>query len=230
MKYRLLFYIFFVALMSCSASTTSSSSELTPLPSNSITSKPAEQSPVSNSGALTDNFTPVSKTLTISAEGIGPAKLGLTFGQLKQVLGSDAEFKVVSPFMVDLDAIAVSKSGQVQYYILYPAGTTFSDSDSIELLLTDNPDFRTTEGVGPGTPLKQAEVVYGDATLSYNTQNESREYVRFANQPAQNLLFRPAISNQQFSGIYSSSTEEYKETKKFQESVSISSVLVQSGD
>ncbi len=128
--------------------------------------------------------------------------------------------------MVDFDAIAVSKFGQVQYYILYPAGTTFSDSDSLELLLTDNPDFRTTEGVGPGTSLKQAEAVYGDATLSYNTQNESREYVRFANQPARNLLFRPTVSNQQFSGVYSSPTGEYNETKKFQEAATIRSVLV----
>lgn len=90
--------------MSCSASTTSSSSELTPSPFSSITSKPAEQSPVANSGTLTENSPPASKALTISPEGIGAAKLGMTFGQLKQVLGSDTEFKVESPFMVDFDA------------------------------------------------------------------------------------------------------------------------------
>lgn len=116
----------------------------------------------------------------------------------------------------------------MQYYILYPAETTFSDSDSIELLLTDNPDFRTTEGFGPGTLLKQAEAVYGDATLSYNTQNESREQVRFANQPAENLFFQPTAPGQEFAGIYPSSSEEYNETKKFQESASIRSLLVQS--
>ncbi|MGV2391051.1 MAG UNVERIFIED_CONTAM: hypothetical protein LVR29_31475 [Microcystis novacekii LVE1205-3] len=36
---------------------------------------------------------------------------------------------------------------------------------------------------GPRTPLEQAEKVYGKGTLSYNTSNESREYVRFVNQP-----------------------------------------------
>ncbi|MBA2748468.1 MAG: hypothetical protein H0U45_06940 [Tatlockia sp.] len=149
----------------------------------------------------------------------------MTFGQLKQVL-PDTKLKVESPFMVDFDAIAITQSGKVQYYILYPAGTKLADSDPIEMLVTDNPNFRTAKGVGPGTPLKQTETVYGDATLSYNTSNESREYVKFANQPAQNLLFRSFAPNQQFAGIYASPSGEYNETKKFQESAKISSVLV----
>jgi hypothetical protein len=127
--------------------------------------------------------------------------------------------------MVDLDAIAVNKSGEVQYYILYPAGTTFSDANSIELLLSDNSNFRTVEGVGPGTSLKQAEAVYGDATLSYNTQNESREQVRFANQPDQNVTFQTTATNQQFAGIYTSVSGEYNETKQFQKSATIRSII-----
>lgn len=94
------------------------------------------------------------------------------------------------------------------------------------MLLTDNPNFRTAKGVGAETPLEQAEAIYGDATLSYNTSTESREYVRFVNQPAQNLLFRSFAPNQQFAGIYPSPSGEYNEAKKFQKLAKISSVLV----
>lgn len=214
-------------VMSCDTSTTSSQPETSPLPSNTITPELAEQSPSENLTVLDQNPPAVAATQTISAKGIGPAKLGMTLGQLKQVLGSNAEFKVVSPFMVDLDAIAVIKAKTVQYYILYPVRTIFADSSLIEVLLTDNPNFRTVAGVGPGTLLTQAEAIYGDATLSYNTQNESREQVRFANQPAQNVTFQPIAPAQQFAGIYPSQSGEYNETTKFYESASIRSVLVQ---
>ncbi len=213
--------------MSCDTSTTSSQPETSPLASNTITPELAKQSPSKNPRVLEQSSPSVAATETISAKGIGPAKLGMTLGQLKQVLGSNAEFKVVSPFMVDLDAIAVSKFGKVEYYILYPSGTTFSNSDVIELLLTDNPNFRTAKGVGPGTPLKQAEAIYGDATLSYNTQNESREQARFTSQPAKNITFQPTAPNQNFAGIYPSPAGEYNKTKKIQGSASIRSVLVQ---
>jgi hypothetical protein len=173
------------------------------------------------------SLAPVSQNQKISAEGIGPAKLGMTFGQLKKALGANAEFKVKSPFMVDIDAIAVQQSGSVQYYILYPAGTTFSNSQVIESVVTENSDYRTDKGVGPGTPLKQAEAAYGDATLFFNTENESREYIKFANQPAVNISFRPnAPANQQYAGIYPSSSGSYQETKQYNPNASIRLVEV----
>lgn len=221
MRYQLLFSSFLLVFTSCNASNTSSPAP--PIPPSSIALKSAQQSPIASTTASQNSA--ASKNLTISAKGIGAAKLGMTFGQLKQVL-PDTKLKVESPFMVDFDAIALSQSGKVQYYILYPAGTKLADSDPIEMLLTDNPNFRTAKGVGAGTPLKQAEAVYGDATLFYNTSNESREYVKFASQPAQNLLFRSFAPNQQFAGIYSSPSGEYNETKKFQEFAKIGSVLV----
>ncbi|PSB31273.1 hypothetical protein C7B70_13920 [Chlorogloea sp. CCALA 695] len=118
---------------------------------------------------------------------------------------------LVSPFIVDFDAISISQSGKIPYYILYPAKTTFANSDSIELLLTENSNFRTVEGVDPGISLKQSEAVYGEATLAYNTQNESREQVKFANRPAEKLLFQPIAPNQDFAGIYPSQSGEYNE-------------------
>ena len=216
-----------IVLMGCSTQTIDSTTKTQSSPTSSATPELIQQSPPLSPSNSKQKSSPTAKALTISAKGIGTAKLGMTFGQLKQILGSDAEFKVVSPFMVDLEAIAVSKSGKIQYYILYPAGTTFADANSIELLLTENHNFRTIEGVGRGMSLKQAEAVYGEATLAYNIQNESRDQVWFANQPAEKLMFHLTAPNQDFAGIYPSPSGEYNQIKKFQESASIGSILVQ---
>ena len=134
-----------------------------------------------------------SASLTISDRTIGAAKVGMTFGELKKALGSTALFKVESPFMVDFDAVAVSQSGKVQYRIIYAAGTKLKDTDVIELLMTENSNYKTVQGVGPGMTLKQAEAIYGKATLSYNVENESREGLVFANQPTKKIMFVPRL-------------------------------------
>ena len=141
-------------------------------------------------------------SLTISDRTIGAAKVGMTFGQLKKALGSTAQFKVQSPFMVDFDAVAVSLSGKVQYRIIYAAGTKLKDTDVIELLMTENSNYKTVQGIRPGMTLKQAEAIYGKATLSYNVDNEMREGVVFAKQPTRNIMFVPKAEGKQFGGVY----------------------------
>jgi hypothetical protein len=174
----------------------------------------------------TSPSTRISEAPLISAQGVGTARLGMTLAELKQTLGSEVEFTVKSPFMVDFDAIAVRKNGEIQYYILYLAGQSFSDQDIIQGLLTDNPKFQTADGVGPGTSLPTAEQAYGKAILSYNTQNESREYARFERQPAANISFSTGNGNTKPAGIYTSPTSEYNETQEFQANATIQSVLV----
>lgn len=165
-------------------------------------------------------------SLTISDRAIGEAKVGMTFGQLKKALGSTAQFKVESPFMVDFDAVAVIRSGKVQYRIIYAAGTKLKDTDVIELLMTDNPNYKTTRGVGPGMTLKQAEAIYGKATLSYNVDNEMRENVVFANQPSKKLLFVPQADSKQFAGVYGAGKGGFYQTNKYQQNAVIRSVMV----
>lgn len=174
------------------------------------------------------NSVSVSKNQQITPEGIGVAKLGMTFGELKKALPENTEFKVESPLIVDWDAIAVSQDGDVLYYILYPAGETFEDSDTIETLLTDNPNYRTAQGIGPETPIAKAEEMYGDATLSFNWSNEAREYVKF-DKLSEDIKFRTQQmpGDDQFAGVYKSpETEEVNQTDKFKEAASIGSVEV----
>jgi hypothetical protein len=166
------------------------------------------------------------ENVLISPKGIGAAQLGMTLGELKQQLGSDVEFTVESPFIVDFDALAVRKDGEVQYYILYLAGQSFTDQDVIQGLLTDNPKFQTAEKIGSGSTILAAEQAYGSVTLSYNTQNESREYARFANQPAGNISFATGNGNAESAGIYASPLSAYNETQQFKDTATIQSVLV----
>lgn len=214
-----------MVIMGCNAPPNSSLPESSPLSSSPVASPSISQSPVASSAPSEPKAPSVPVAQTISAQGIGAAKLGVSFGELKQALGANTEFTIQSPFIVDFDALAVTQAGKVQYYILYPAGTTLADSDLIKALLTNNPNYRTAEGIGPRTPIKKAEETYGDATLSYNTSNESREYIKFSNQPAQNIYFHHSI-DQGFAGTYSSPSQEYNETKKFRNNALIDSVEV----
>lgn len=186
-------------------------------------STPAPSVSAAPSASPTPDLT--SSTL-ISDKGIGPAQLGMKLSELKQLLGNKAEFTVQSPFIVDFDAIAVRQNGQVQYYILYLAGQSFTDNDVIQGLYTNNPRFKTAQAVGAGTLLQTAEEAYGKATLSYHTQNESREYARFANQPAANISFGTGNGNAEHAGVYPSPTGEYNETKQYRDGAKIQSVLV----
>lgn len=209
-----------LGMIGCSQSSDSSVSEA-PIPEQPSTPDAA----VSPSPTAPSAQTEADSTL-ISPEGIGVAKLGMTLGELKQAMGSDAEFTERSPFMVDFDAIAVSQDGEVQFYILQLVGQSLTDDDIIQGLQTDNAAFQTIAGVGPGTPLAEAESEYGSATLSYHTQNESREYVRFEDQPASNMAFSTGNAAQSAAGIYNSTEGEYHETQTYQEGATIQSVLV----
>lgn len=174
----------------------------------------------------------------ISSAGIGKAKLGMTLAQLKQISESDTEFKLVSPFMVDLSAIAVSKDGLVQYYILYPAGTTShpdrstpTDNDPITLLMTDNYQYQTKEGVKVGMPIAEAEEIYGNAILAYNVEGESREYITFDERDSSNINFRASFFKSisdglGFSGIYPEYPGVTYTTDKYKDDAAIAAIEV----
>jgi hypothetical protein len=165
-------------------------------------------------------------SLTISDRAIGAAKVGMTFGELKKALGATAQFKVESRLMVDFDAVAISQSGKVQYRIIYAADTKLKNTDVIKILSTENTNYKTVQGVGPGMTLKQAEAIYGKATLSYNVDNEMRENVVFAKQPTRKIMFVPQAEGKQFAGVYGAGKGGFYQTNKYQPNAVIRSVMV----
>ncbi len=183
-----------------------------------------KQEPVSKLNIPTDpaqQITPV---------GIGVAKIGMTLRELKQQVGAKVEFSIKASFMEGFDAIAVTKAGIVQYYIPYPSGTTFTEDDRIQHLMTDNPNYRTEKGVGPGTSIQQATSVYGRATLSLSKENETYEFISFTQHPT-GLGFRPKPpKDRDITGDYPESNDEYLKTQKYDPQAAIGQISVSCAD
>ena len=160
-------------------------------------------------------------------------KVGSMSRELKQVASDELKFEVLPPFMVDLYGVGVSKEDVIQYRILSlpkPGGATaadsiMQDSDSIKILMTDNPNYQTSEGLKVGMSIKEAEAIYGKAKLSYNINNESREYVTFANLTDSNLSFR-TNQRENFAGIYPDLAVEYHQTDKYRPDAAIATIEV----
>ncbi len=156
------------------------------------TEQSTEASSATDSSAL--GIASSDEITTITADRLGPARLGATFGELKaevnRVFGNAITFASVPNFMVDLDAIAVTLGDETLFYVLQFSSEPLSDDDPVRLLLTTNPRFKTTAGVGPGTRLPQAEAVYGEATLAYSAENETRESVQFSRFEPVSVVFR----------------------------------------
>ncbi len=169
---------------------------------------------------------PTDPAQQITPIGIGNAKIGMSLKELKDQMGQGFQFPVKASFIEGFDAIAVTKAGAVQYYIPYPTGTQFTDADKIQHLMTDNPNYRTEQGVGPGTSIQQATTVYGGATLSLSKENESREFINFTQHP-NGLAFRPKpVGSHSFAGDYPESNEEYLKTQKYDNRAAIGQITV----
>jgi uncharacterized protein YecT (DUF1311 family) len=183
---------------------------------------------VKQSDGSGDLSVPDSEHLITSTQ-IGPARIGMTIGELKRQIGDRAEFVNEPSFMVDLNAIAVRQNGEVLFYILQFESESMEDSDPIQLLLTTHPDYRTEAGVGPGVSIEKAASVYGEPMLSYNSQNEMRESVRFANFSASNVVFRTNGFDADYTlaGSYGEPVDDtFYETKTYRSGASIQAVMV----
>ncbi|TVP67860.1 MAG: DUF1176 domain-containing protein [Nodularia sp. (in: Bacteria)] len=166
----------------------------------------------------------------ITTNSVGTAKLGMTLGELKQDLGEDATFKA-TPLGVDAgEGIKVTQYGNVLYLLGFAEQKQpITNNSQITMITVDNPSYRTTAGIGAGTPLKEAVAAYGQATLSYNWNNEGREYIKFA----QGLGADTGVwirSNQwtltEFAGIYSDTKSEFNETQKYHDHAGIGSITI----
>ncbi|NJN23923.1 MAG: hypothetical protein HC810_05400, partial [Acaryochloridaceae cyanobacterium RL_2_7] len=155
---------------------------------------------------------------------MGYAKIGMTLGELKEILGQEGSFEAVN-LGVDMgQGIQVSQSGEVLYDIASESFDGMSDPEEISFIRVRNRVFRTEEGVGPGTPLKDAIAAYGKATLGINVEDESREYITFERGLSDNVLFRSnqwALDGE--AGVYEpdANREPYRSTALFKPQAAI---------
>ncbi|MEM8831792.1 MAG: hypothetical protein AAGE96_20895 [Cyanobacteria bacterium P01_G01_bin.19] len=178
------------------------------------------------------------KNTLISSKGIGEAKLGMTLEELRQVSSQDTDFEILPSFLEDIDAVAVSQKGIVQYYIIYDAESESESSSDIPLekrtittLITDNSRYQTKQGVKAGIPIKDAEDIYGNAVLAYNTQGQSGEYITFGDRSPENIKFRATYfklisDGLGYSGIYPEYPGVSYTTDKYRNDAAIAAIEV----
>ena len=163
----------------------------------------------------------------IRPDGIGVATAGMTVGELRKALPAGTTLGPATSFMVDFTGIPVLRGTDTLYYALVAAGPPVGEDSPIPSVATRNPASHTAEGVGPGATLGEAVAIYGAATLSYNTNDESREFATFQAYPHPEVHFRidPGPAANGLAGRYST-RGEYNETSDYDRSARISVVSV----
>lgn len=212
----------------CTVLVLSACQDRTPQKQTEVKSKSARETSLPKSKTKQNQYPKIESKYLISPAGIGEAKLGMTLGKLKQIADKDTQFKLKPNFMVDVEAIAVTRIGEVQYYVLFVTNTPPQDSDKITYLITQNPQYQTEAGIKVDSTIKQAEEIYGDASFSYNINNESREYVEFEQLPFNGSISMRSNSTdyQYFAGIYSDPQGEHNQTKNYRDDAKIAAIEV----
>ncbi len=172
----------------------------------------------------------------ITATSVGSAKLGMTLGELRQLLPSNAK---IEPTQLGVDlppGMRVIFGQDVQYDLAFDSeeAKSISDQSRIEWIVARNPWYRTAEGVGPGTPLKEAVSEYGNATLAYNHEDESRESINFAKGLVPKITGKRVWirSNQwtltDFAGLYTEQEQwrSYQQTQNYRDHAAIGSIAI----
>jgi outer membrane protein assembly factor BamB len=149
-----------------------------------------------------DDSTHLINTL-ITPTSIGPAQIGMTFGRLKAILGKGVTFREID-LKVGMNAKAMFVDNELQFYILYPTFKTLKDTDIMTVLTTDNPAYKTKEGIGPYTKISDAETILGPAVLTYHSAKSFEELIHFEGND-QSLWF--ARYKQDKAGIYKKKTD-----------------------
>ncbi|MBP0020018.1 MAG: hypothetical protein J7647_21005 [Cyanobacteria bacterium SBLK] len=171
-------------------------------------------------------------TALISPDGMGKVKFGMTLREVKEVLGDEVEYVIESPYIVDADAIAVRQDGEVLFYLVHPAEQPLQDRDLVTMLQTNNPNFKTREGVYAGMLIEDAEKIYGEASF-FTSELESRESVSFQNQPDKRIHFgtlgggAPAdATKSEYAGIYRDLNALPRETQEYRDDAIVQHISV----
>ena len=204
---------------------------VTPLSQNVELATSTESQPVATKA--------VSSERLISTMGIGRAKLGMTLKELRKIADENTQFQIIPSFIENVDAIAVSQEGVVQYYILYDIEGDVRSNSVISLedriittLMTNNDNYQTEYGVKVGTSIAEAEDIYGNAVLAYNIGGRSgEEYITFGTENPDNIKFKASYfklisDGLGYSGIYPEYPGVSYTTDKYRADAAIAAIEV----
>ena len=154
----------------------------------------------------------------ITPTSVGPAVLGSTLDQLEAQLGADYDISDLQPVTVDFTGYVIRRDGDIQFRAVVD-----DETDLITTFLISNGSYVTVEGAMPGMSVLDAIEIFGDASFAWFPEQESREFVFFANQTDSRFLFRtPGVGGNNV-GIYEDGEFE---TTDFDEEGVISSIWI----
>jgi len=166
-------------------------------------------------------------TYLISPTGVGPVRKGVALSELRaSVPGLTIEHEPnFSGEIAEAERILINGE-PVAYVTLDGTPDCLGREPVIDYIFTSSPLARTAEGIGPGSLLRDAVAVYGEATLII-TIIESREYVTFANHPGR-LAIRTGARDEHVwrAGLYADGEESGhgSETTEFRDDAIIESI------
>ena len=157
---------------------------------------------------------------TISENGIGPVKLGMTLLEAKQAFPTATFSRGTDGEGVALVNVSMKESRMMLLY----AGEDDRDkpvnwSKRISSIEAFSSNCSTRHGVRPGSLVAESEKQYGKVRKIFTSEIEARQFVEFQNQPAY-LIFRI-----DYSGVFA---EGQTETVKYRPDAKIYSIAIQS--
>lgn len=173
-------------------------------------SVPEQASNTANSNTANNNSADASADFLITSRGIGRARLGMSFGELKK-LYPDAKFRLASVRPDETADVAVSTGGKDVLFIRTrnmdetTADELPANDDRIRSLMTNDARYSTAAGIRTGSTLEEASKAYGTPELFYQPPTE---FAAFKPQDIHNLSFHVAAGDgKEPAGVYSMSKE-----------------------
>jgi len=160
------------------------------------------------------------RTFLISANGMGPIKLGMSIDEAKKAF-PDAKFERTSDGdgAALIDVLLGKDSVMSLYADEDDPGKPINWSKKISVIESFSPTCVNDVGIRVGTLVLDAEKVYGKTKSIIKSEIESREYIEFQKHP-KHLTFRI-----DYTGIY---PDDSRETTQFNPQAKIYSIAISS--
>jgi hypothetical protein len=158
----------------------------------------------------------------ISRGGLGDAVGGLTAPELAALLGPVFEMRPTNTVLTGTEGVTFLLDGTVQFHALH----LVHEGPALDLLVTENPGYRTAAGIGPGSTLDDAVAAYGSPRLSFSVLDDGREFVQFDGGPPANVVFRVVGPDGDLAGDYPEPQQDFNQTEEVRPGSTIAAVWV----
>jgi hypothetical protein len=173
-----------------------------------------------------DTTAQVSDAIAVSDSGIGHVNRSMTLAELRAALPAGVALGSAADFMVDISGIPVIERTDTLYYLLFTSDVEIGDTTHVQLLTTSHARAQTPQGITPGMTLGEVAAIVGPLTLSYNVNDEAREYVSFAAKPP-DMFFRVRTPETgSFAGVYPEISGESNTTTRYDPDARILMIMV----